>query len=317
MKRSQPTRRRLLSPFRSREADERLGDETQARPPGGASCDGVGLLTPALRLRQERGHEAQPTVASGVDEHQQHRGRRGTRCSRPTAQKVGQGQDHDAVAMGDRGRCSVGRSSSERRGDLALAQAQRAAALSKPSSGHDSTTGLGGAAVTASDAALLLPPRSDRPARVPSSRSHSCSHLCGAGERFGDISHPRLGRPQRCQQPRRAATLVSGDRVAEAVRYRQRDRRRCGYCSGACNIHARGWHGTLRARLGGGAVVVAVHVRAKPAFRASAATTSLLCTERSVRLHDPLAVQHESRLRAVRQPPYEEDAMITATDARP
>jgi hypothetical protein len=39
--------------------------------------------------------------------------------------EVGRGQDRDAVAMGDRGRCSVGRSSSERRGDLELAQAQR------------------------------------------------------------------------------------------------------------------------------------------------------------------------------------------------
>ena len=33
-----------------------------------------------------------------------------------------------------------------------------AAALSKPSARHDSTTGLGGTAVSASDAALLLPP---------------------------------------------------------------------------------------------------------------------------------------------------------------
>ena len=43
----------------------------------------------------------------------------------PDGAGVGRGQDRDAVAMGDRGRCSVGRSSSERRGDLALAQAQR------------------------------------------------------------------------------------------------------------------------------------------------------------------------------------------------
>jgi hypothetical protein len=39
--------------------------------------------------------------------------------------EVGRGQDRDAVAMGDRGRCSVARSSSERRGDLVLAQPQR------------------------------------------------------------------------------------------------------------------------------------------------------------------------------------------------
>ena len=39
----------------------------------------------------------------------------------------------------------------------------------------------------------------------------------GHRDRVGDISHPRLGRPQRCRQPRRAATLASGDRVAEAV----------------------------------------------------------------------------------------------------
>ena len=63
-------------------------------------------------------------AAFEMDEHQQRRGRRGTaaparrRRSRP-------GPDRDVLAIGDRGRCSVRRSSSERRGDLVLAQAQR------------------------------------------------------------------------------------------------------------------------------------------------------------------------------------------------
>ncbi len=43
----------------------------------------------------------------------------------PDGAEVGRGQDRHAVAMGDRGRCSVGRSSSDRRGDLVLAQPQR------------------------------------------------------------------------------------------------------------------------------------------------------------------------------------------------
>ena len=42
-----------------------------------------------------------------------------------------------------------------------------AAALSKRSSRHDSTTGIGGATVRASDAALLLPPTSSRPLAPP------------------------------------------------------------------------------------------------------------------------------------------------------
>ncbi len=45
----------------------------------GAGRDGVRPLTPALLLRQERGHAAQPTVASGVDEQHQRPGRPGWR----------------------------------------------------------------------------------------------------------------------------------------------------------------------------------------------------------------------------------------------
>jgi hypothetical protein len=102
-------------------------------------------------------------LCDGLDEHQQRRGRRGT-AAPPDGAEVGRGQDRDAVATGDRGRCSVGRSSSERRGDAATSCLLRlsAAPLSKRSSRHDSTTGLGGAAVSPSDAALLLPPRSSR-----------------------------------------------------------------------------------------------------------------------------------------------------------
>src|SRR5439155_17868851 len=40
---------------------------------GGASRDGVGLLTPVLLLRQEGGHQLRPIVASGEDDDQSSR----------------------------------------------------------------------------------------------------------------------------------------------------------------------------------------------------------------------------------------------------
>ena len=81
----------------------------------------------------------------------------------PDGAEVGRGQDRKPDArLPSASVAPSGEAAASPRATSCLLRLS-AAALSKRSSQHDSTTGLGGATFSASDTALLLPPRSERP----------------------------------------------------------------------------------------------------------------------------------------------------------
>jgi hypothetical protein len=144
---------------------------------------------------ERRGVEYTAGVAPARDEHQQRRGRRGTAA--PARRRRSRPGPRPRRRRDGRPRPVL------RRGEAAASVAATscllrlsAAPLSKRSSRHGSTTGLGGAAISPSDAALLLPPMSGH--RSASTRTIACSpERRRAHDRVGDDPISGTGRPGR------------------------------------------------------------------------------------------------------------------------